>query len=388
MTDRPTAGHPRTQRDMLDLTMRSAERARSQLGRQPERRTEVRFGTVVEVGAYGCFKIDQFTDDEGNGQWFSALNNWTPGVGDGVAYTYMNGSPIAIGPITAANGKWRIIPDPTANGYNEPAFAPLLNHRGRPFIEVDADEWFVRFGAPPIWDPNCLWWHSHFNTITGNHQIWTSGGGSQGLHAASPHALQLITGTSSGNFYGITQRMTTVGQGAIQARDNWEFMALIGWPSQTSYVVRAGLMSEITLANSNGFYVVFDQSGAGWGVQQSGAGGVDAFPGIDPGGGPWLVRIRSRRDPENLDDSDARLITYQLLGGNTPDANGNYAFIERDIGDFKVLAEHVESVFVESALFDPAISIATTASGAKKVHIDYWGGWSYVEQAAVGLTSA
>jgi 16S rRNA C1402 N4-methylase RsmH len=94
------------------------------------------------------------------------------------------------------------------------------------------------------------------------------------------------------------------------------------------------------------------------------------------------MRIRCRRDPEALDDADARLVTFQVLGVNPS--------VEQDTGEMRVLAEHSQSVpTMDNILLDPGISImAVSTVIAKQVNVDYWGGWSYIGTDAYGLTTA
>jgi hypothetical protein len=386
LTDRRFA-HPRTQASMVDLEMRASERAREQFSRQTKRQQQIRLGTVVAVGAYGCFQIDQFTDSEGNGQWFTALNGWSPGVGDAVAYSYLHGTPFVLGPITSPGGKWRIIPDPTAHGYLEPAFTPILPQRGRPHIEIAANDFFVRFGSPPVWDVNCIWWHDHFEQLpadTRSYKVWSSGGtGAVSRHAASPHAIKLVTDASSFAWVGITRHAAASGQGVVWARDMWDFYALIAVPAgQTSYAIRVGMQQAISTADPNGLWMTMGTGAISWFVQQPTSPDLSGTLLTNPGSGPFLMRIRCRRDPEALDDADARLVTFQVLGVNPS--------VEQDTGEMRVLAEHSQSVpTMDNILLDPGISImAVSTVIAKQVNVDYWGGWSYIGTDAYGLTTA
>lgn len=197
--DNISVGNPRTMKDHAEWRMRDQERAASERDAATlAHASNLHMGLVISSDRYGNVLLEQFSNRDGDGQWFSCLNNVRPHPGQHVAWTYLDGSPFVIGVIPDQTQPW-LVPD-------ERGWTHLEHfHRGG----VDSSGHIGELG----WNVTLGGTGSPSQFMTGNAKSYGGGMGWHRIHAGTGVNSYAILHSRTTNFIESAVREVEIGFG-------------------------------------------------------------------------------------------------------------------------------------------------------------------------------
>lgn len=119
MPDDILSGHPRTLLDHQDWRVRDIKKQNAASQQLAIAASNIKISDVVSVSEYGHVRLAAFTNEEGDGKWFSVLNRCIPMVGEYALYVMVDGNPVVLGTIPN---------DRDSRHFNEPRYFEHLEH--------------------------------------------------------------------------------------------------------------------------------------------------------------------------------------------------------------------------------------------------------------------
>jgi hypothetical protein len=377
--------HPRTRADHQMWRLRDLERKRSKNARSSRNRSENKTAIVTAIDeATGEIQLDQFTDQDGNGQWFSPVNGVTPPVGSGVIYAHVDGVPVVMGAGDGGIFQRRLdddmieLPDFPGGEYS--------GYPGQPIITIDPGAYAMQFGQPPSYDPHFMWWNSHFGA---DDPYYYEGVGSESRQ--NYHTLRVSSGATQGNL-----RRLIVQDGSVVplVRARWaaEITIRVKLVAYGNAAIRFGFMSDLGVATPNdGIYWEMDNvSDNEWACRIQKAGAIEDWvygttPMAPDNTDFWFLRIGFY--PVEVDAFGQDMVIYfERWKSTAKDEDGYYvpASTYRYEDDPTLVSDGYfyyktwsdQATFANG--FNAGISIRTANNTAKSFDVDYLGGWAWI----------
>lgn len=395
MSDGRNQTHPRTAEMHTTWRLRDQQRRQAQhQARVIPANSEIKIAKVSAINANGDVQLDRFTDADGRGEWFSPLNGRTPEVGQAAMYTYVEGSPVVMGTPMSDEGTWAarphsdlLLPSYVVNAGDQGGLPAFEDFRAVPQLEVDPNEYSVRFGAPPRFDPHYIWWYDHFLNIK-NWDTTIVGTGLLEMRgenvAGRSHVARLRTSANSGNRS--TMHITpNSGDRLFQRDDLFDMMFFIAREDTASDEITVGGAEDVA-GNPWGFGVFFTINAGVITAVVRRTIGTDIFNSTfttTAGNADVLLRIRSQLIPGAPDQAWRRFIFDVSKWGIGINRGGYYNQTNGDF--FPTETKTVDTGETDSITdMNMGIHIRTAANSIKAVHIDYVSGWALRRYMGIG----
>jgi hypothetical protein len=263
--DRNEPIHQRTLMDHQNFQLRDGARINARAIAKSLEPNALQVGVVMEVSPAGFVMLDDFSGEDGSGEWMSVLSRNFPRVGDIAVYAMVKGAPVVLGTIGSEYDPARISgPNYTYDcehfqTYTLPgasAASQALGYKG-------------------------LFFFSNATTIS---PVTTSG---IGTPSQGNGWVLMTTGSVLGNYGYISTGISNMSFHTVSS-----FEAGIYVPSTASEFISLGITDGPVSTPTNGLVMTYDTGvGGNWTVQARNAG-VDPFSGfIDTGIAPVSGRL-------------------------------------------------------------------------------------------------
>lgn len=107
MSDDYRKGNPRTMKDHQAWRLRDVQRRQASDRRDAVMQSGLQISMIVGVNRSGDVQLEDYTDELGNGQWFSCLNNIVPSFGQWALYGFIGDGPVVIGVLPNEYETWK-----------------------------------------------------------------------------------------------------------------------------------------------------------------------------------------------------------------------------------------------------------------------------------------